>query len=128
MPASPAILLVDDESLVRLVASMSLERRGYRVLVADGGTEGLRVFDVHNSDIALVISDIAMPDLDGPEMVAAMRLKHPHVKVLFISGHTVTLPPWAKDTCGLLMKPFLPSEFIARVEHCLGDAAATRPK
>src|SRR4051794_30800242 len=109
MVKSPAILLVDDESVVRLVGSMSLERRGYRVLVAHGGLEGLRLFKEHKDSIHLVISDIMMPDLNGPDMVEAMRRECPHVSVLFISGHNQCLPDWVGETCGLLAKPFRPA-------------------
>lgn len=121
--SSPAILLVDDESMVCMVGSQSLERRGFRVLVAHGGREGLRLFEENKDDICLVISDISMPDLSGLDMVESMRRERPDLCVLFISGLHDSLPASMCDTCGLMMKPFLPSDFVARVRDCLGLAA-----
>src|SRR2546425_923709 len=79
------ILLVDDESVVCGVGSMALQRHGYRVLIAKSGADGLRLFREHKDEIELVVSDISMPDMSGPDMVEAIRREGPHVSVLFIS-------------------------------------------
>jgi two-component system, cell cycle sensor histidine kinase and response regulator CckA len=115
------ILLVDDESFVRGVASTALLRRGYTVYVAHGGKDGLRCFREHRDEIDIVVSDINMPDMTGPQMVEIMRRERPHLAVLFISGGSNGLPDWAKGTCGVLAKPFMAPPFVAKVEECLGS-------
>jgi two-component system, cell cycle sensor histidine kinase and response regulator CckA len=119
-PARAAtILLVDDESFVRGVAFMALQRRGHTVYVAHGGEDGLRHFREHRHEIDIVVSDINMPDMTGPQMVEIMRRERPDLAVLFISGHNNVLPDWAKRTCGVLAKPFMAPPFVAKVEECL---------
>jgi CheY-like chemotaxis protein len=66
------VLVVDDEELVRNVCAAMLHNFGYEVLTSSGGMEGLQTFRENSDDIALVVSDIVMPDFSGPEMVRAM--------------------------------------------------------
>ena len=80
------ILLVDDESTVLKVMQRSLEKSGYRVLTASDGEEGLSLFKQHAGEIHLVITDMSMPGLDGPEMIAAIHEISPSIPVLGTSG------------------------------------------
>jgi two-component system, cell cycle sensor histidine kinase and response regulator CckA len=120
----PTILLVDDEQLVREVAQRSLQLKGYPVITAASGAEGLERFQAFDREIAIVIADIKMPGLTGPEMVEEIRRTAPKVNVLFISGDHEELPDWARETCGVLHKPFTPAKLVSAVEECLGLAAA----
>jgi CheY-like chemotaxis protein len=113
---------VDDEPVVRDVAKRSLELKGYKVLAASSGTEGLALFRRHDTEIGIVIADIKMPGLSGPEMVEEIRRFAPAVNVMFISGDHDALPDWARQTCGVLHKPFTPAELVSAVEDCLGLA------
>ncbi|EQB13835.1 hybrid sensor histidine kinase/response regulator [Sphingobium lactosutens] len=83
---SGTILLVEDEDMVRAVAERALTRQGYTVLTANDGEQGLEVLAAHD-DIDLLISDVVMPNMDGPAMVARARVSHPHLPVLFMSGY-----------------------------------------
>jgi Response regulator receiver domain len=89
------------------MACTALELHGFCVVVANDGTEGLRRFADHRESIDIVVSDVSMPGMSGPEMVLEMRRERPRLNVLFISGRDDFLPDWIEETCGLLMKPFL---------------------
>ncbi len=80
------ILLVDDEEAIRVVVSATLERAGYRVLTAANGAEGLAVFARHESEIALVLTDLGMPVMGGVEMVSAVRALQPSIRIIASSG------------------------------------------
>jgi two-component system, cell cycle sensor histidine kinase and response regulator CckA len=118
----PTILLVDDEPFVREVAQRSLELKGYTVITASSGLEGVECFKQYMEVIDIVVADIKMPGLSGPEMVERIRSLAPKVNVMFISGDHEALPDWARDTCGVLHKPFTPSTLVAAIEDCLGTA------
>jgi CheY-like chemotaxis protein len=86
------ILVVDDESAIRLSLHRFLTRIGYRVSVARNGCEGLSVLS-ESRDVDLVVTDLVMPDYDGRALIDQMRLEHPSVPVLVISGYPATLLP-----------------------------------
>jgi CheY-like chemotaxis protein len=89
--ASPSsgetILLVEDDEDVRDYVQFVLRQAGYRVLAADDGDQGLRVVETHDAEIHLVLSDIVMPGMSGPEMAAQARVRRPELKVLHMSGY-----------------------------------------
>src|SRR5207249_11125520 len=105
--------------------STRVERQDYSGLIAHGGVEGLHSFARHRGEIDLILADVVMPDLDGPDMVKVIRREDPSIKVIFITGHRERLPNWAEETCGVLPKPFTASKLAAAVAQCLG-AAPTR--
>lgn len=120
MPVPATILLVDDELNVRNLMSAVLARRGHSILAADGGADGLRWFAEHRTAIDLILADVSMPDMSGPDMVRLMRLQRPQLKVLYVSGHARLLSQSAHDdSYGLLAKPFTASTLVTRVESCL---------
>jgi len=80
------ILVVDDEAPIRNVVRRMLERFGYRVLLADNGAEGLSVYREHRDSIAAVLTDMAMPVMDGAAMIVALRAVNPEVRILASSG------------------------------------------
>ncbi len=82
------ILLVEDEDAVRVFGARALRNKGYNVLEARGGEEALRVMDEQNGRIDLLISDVVMPQMDGPTLVREIMRKKPDTKVVFISGYT----------------------------------------
>jgi PAS domain S-box-containing protein len=91
-PAAPTgretILLVEDEDAVRKVARRILERLGYRVLEASGGSMALAVHAAHREPIDLVITDVVMPEMSGAQLAEAVRARQPDQRVLFMSGYT----------------------------------------
>jgi two-component system cell cycle sensor histidine kinase/response regulator CckA len=80
------VLLVEDEPMVRAVAERALTRHGYTVITATNGEEALDVLD-RGDDIALLISDVVMPAMDGPTMVREARKTRPDLPILFMSGY-----------------------------------------
>jgi signal transduction histidine kinase/ActR/RegA family two-component response regulator len=82
------ILLVEDEAPFRVLAAESLKRLGYTVLQAGNGLEALAVADQHSGTIDIVVADVVMPRMGGPELVEKLRQKRGGLAVIFISGYT----------------------------------------
>jgi two-component system cell cycle sensor histidine kinase/response regulator CckA len=81
------VLLVEDEDAVRSFAARALGTRGYQVLEASTGAEALEVFEEHHGDVDLVVSDVVMPEMDGPTLMKQLRQDNPDIKIIFISGY-----------------------------------------
>ena len=82
-----AILLVEDEEAVRAFASRALASRGYTVLEAETGADALRVAETASEPIDLIVSDVIMPEMDGPTMLTELRKRGLSAKVVFVSGY-----------------------------------------
>ena len=82
-----AILLVEDEEAVRAFASRALASRGYTVLEAETGLDALRVAEEAQEPIDLIVSDVIMPEMDGPTMLTELRRRGLTAKVIFVSGY-----------------------------------------
>jgi len=101
------ILLVEDDAEVSAVVVAMLERLGYRVLTASDGREALERLAKVVPPVDLVVTDVVMPVMSGPEMVQALRAKEPDAKVLFVSGYpNPALCDGAELNGRLLGKPF----------------------
>ncbi|MGL4494440.1 MAG: ATP-binding protein, partial [Beijerinckiaceae bacterium] len=103
------ILLVEDEEAVRRFAERALTQRGYTVLVATNGAHGLEVAQSHAGPIDLVLSDVVMPEMDGPSMARELRTLRPDARFIFMSGHAEdafekSLDP--NQQFGFISKPF----------------------
>ncbi len=81
------ILIVDDEDAIRNVAERILARNGYRVLTAANGRLGLEMYRQHRAEIDAIVTDVAMPEMDGPELIAALRAERADVPVIVSSGY-----------------------------------------
>ncbi len=81
------ILLVEDEESVRAFSARALQATGYEVFEADGGEEALEILDELDNRIDLLVSDVEMPEMDGPALLAEVRKRLPQVKVIFVSGY-----------------------------------------
>ena len=114
------ILVVDDDSLVRRFVVASLESRGFAVLEASSGQEGLNYFFEKN-DIQLVVSDILMPVMSGPEMVQRILKLDSSVKVMFMTGTDPDrrLLGLSAKKYLLLHKPFTLDTLLKGVDQCL---------
>jgi two-component system cell cycle sensor histidine kinase/response regulator CckA len=82
-----AILLVEDEEAVRAFASRALASRGYTVLEAESGLDALRVVEEAGGKIDLIVSDVIMPEMDGPTMLTELRKRGLSAKIIFVSGY-----------------------------------------
>jgi PAS domain S-box-containing protein len=118
------VLLVEDEEELRRLVARILTSYGYRVLVAENGEEALRLAQQTQETIHLVLSDVIMPDLYGPEVARRIRALRPDVRVLHMSGYTdnaVVLQGVLDEGLPYLQKPFTPSALAARVREVLDD-------
>jgi signal transduction histidine kinase/ActR/RegA family two-component response regulator len=110
------VLLVEDEPALRMLAGESLKRLGYQVLQAGNGLEALKVAEQHAGIIDIVVTDIVMPRMGGPELVENLKRKRERIGVIFMSGYTETAV-LENATVGsdaiLLNKPFS-TELLAR--------------
>ena len=114
------ILLVEDESMVRAVAERALTRHGYKVLTATNGEEALEIID-RGDEIALLISDVVMPLMDGPTMVRVARKSRPDLPILFMSGYAEEQLRKSIDIANVafLPKPFSVQELAEAVRKAL---------
>ena len=117
------ILLVEDEEAVRMFAARALRNKGYTVLEADCGEAALAQFNEQKGDIDLLISDVVMPQMDGPTLIREVRKQRPDLKVIFISGYAEeafrrNLDPDSEFE--LLPKPFSLKQLAGRVKDIIG--------
>jgi two-component system cell cycle sensor histidine kinase/response regulator CckA len=122
------ILLAEDEDSLRRAATRLLEKHGYRVLAAANGTEALRLFREHAGQIDLVVADVVMPGLGGPQLVGELRRSGRSVKVLFTSGYTERDVQETKALAPdqpFLSKPWTVTDLLGRVREVLDQPAAT---
>jgi signal transduction histidine kinase len=106
---SEAILLVEDEAIVRELTVQILESDGYQVLEAMNGTEALRIAGEHGAPIDLLLTDMMMPGMNGKELANKLRLHHPDMRILFMSGYDdqqIDLKDVAGGDIAFLPKPF----------------------
>jgi PAS domain S-box-containing protein len=85
-----SVLVVDDEASIREVAQSMLGRYGYEVILAEDGAQAVELYTAHRERIAVVITDMAMPVMDGPATILALRAMNPAVKIIVSSGHAST--------------------------------------
>ena len=107
------ILVVDDEESIRLIARQILENYGYRVVVASQGEEAVAVYVREQEEIAAVLTDRAMPVMDGPALVTALRSLNPQVRIIGSSGHTS--PGGTTQLAGMGIEHFVPKPYPAEV-------------
>jgi PAS domain S-box-containing protein len=128
-PAVPAvttgtetILLVEDEAAVRKLAADVLERQGYNVIVTDSATAARAALERLDGTLHLLLTDIVMPDLRGPDLAEIVRAAHPECKVLYMSGYApeAVVRHGSIQSGGIFIgKPFSPAVFVRKVRAVL---------
>ena len=119
--AEGTILLVEDDAGLRRAALRTLTSKGYRVLEARDGIEALAIFAEHEGIIHLVVTDVVMPRMTGPKLIAELRSRQINVKAIYCSGYTFDmLDPAALDEGSFLSKPFSPEDLLNAVRSALG--------
>ncbi len=107
------VLVVDDEDAVRDIAQRTLERYGYRVVLAANGAEAVAVYARQQADVAVVLTDMAMPIMDGPALIVALRSINPEVKIIGSSG--LASNGGVARAIGAGVPQFVPKPYTARV-------------
>ncbi len=120
------VLVVDDEDMVRDLARLVLERRGYRVLTACDGEEALTQYGAHPGQIDVVLLDYTMPGLTGLQVFEALRKMDPRVCVVFSSGYGLqgdATPLLTAGARAFVPKPYRPDELVQAVRGVLAEKA-----
>jgi len=122
LSGSATVLLVEDEDAVRMGGMRALTSRGYTVHEASSGVEALEVFDSLDGKIDIVVSDVVMPEMDGPTLLGELRKRQPNIKFVFVSGYAEdafakNLP--ADAQFGFLPKPFSLKQLATVVKEVL---------
>jgi len=123
------LLLVEDEPIVRALASHTLKRCGYEVLEASCGDEAMRLAEEHEGPIHLLVSDVVMPGMGGRQLVEQLLLCRPDLKVLFMSGYTdddILRHGALEAEVAFLHKPFTPVALADVVRQCLDRPSGAR--
>lgn len=117
------ILLVEDEDAVRTFSTRALMNKGYEVLGAENGEAALRLLDdQENKQVDLLITDVMMPDMDGPTLAQRMRQESPKLRIVFISGYTEDkLKDHMGEGISFLPKPFTLKQLAAKVKEALEE-------
>jgi two-component system cell cycle sensor histidine kinase/response regulator CckA len=116
------ILIVEDEDSVRAFASKALQSRGYTVVEADSGERGLAAIEADKDGFELILSDVVMPEMDGPTMLAEIRKRGIKTRFIFMSGYAedafernLENP----DDFSFLQKPFSLKQLIEKVKEVI---------
>lgn len=123
------IFLVEDDDGVRRAAVRVLRRAGYQVIAADGGVEALAAFEAHQGPLDLLITDVVMPGMTGPEVAQRLRETSPGLRVLFVSGYSdevIARQGLVGPGENYLEKPFVVDALLSRVREVL-DEEGPRP-
>ena len=118
------ILLVEDDKGVRDFARSMLLQRGYTVLCAGDGDSALKIARRHHDHIDLLIADLVMPGMKGPQLAKRLRALQPDLQVLFMSGlmQEDIVPGTIPSEAGFLEKPFTPQALVAKVQEILAGS------
>jgi two-component system cell cycle sensor histidine kinase/response regulator CckA len=116
------ILLVEDEEGLRGLNARGLASRGYTVLEAGNGVEAIEVLEQHGGKVDLVVSDVVMPEMDGPTLLKELRKRDPDTKIIFVSGYAEdafekNLPEGGQFA--FLPKPFTLKQLVAAVKETM---------
>ncbi|HEX6127171.1 MAG TPA: PAS domain S-box protein [Pyrinomonadaceae bacterium] len=118
------ILLVDDEANILQITSATLELFGYRTISAANGAEGLAAYAERANEIALVVTDMSMPDMDGPSMIRSLKELDPTIKIIGMSGlmnAEQTSELRSMDVSEFLTKPFTAERLLTVISQTLAD-------
>jgi signal transduction histidine kinase/CheY-like chemotaxis protein len=123
LTGSGTVMLVEDEEAVRMFSARALRNKGYKVIEAASGRAALDLMSRSADPIDLLITDVVMPEIDGPALVEEFRAARPGLKVIFISGYAESSFRNATDGASLhfLAKPFSLRQLAAKVKDVLAE-------
>jgi two-component system cell cycle sensor histidine kinase/response regulator CckA len=118
------VLFCEDDDSVRSVTRKIIERAGYQVHAAPNGSRALGILDELDSPIDILITDVVMPEMSGPDLAIALRDKDPSLKVFFISGFTAEHAPVVAEFGSgavFLPKPYTSSTLLRTIDLLLSQ-------
>lgn len=116
------VLITEDEEAVRRLAEMSLRKYGYHVIAAASGLEAIQKYASHQGPVHLLLADVVMPGMSGPELAETLRQQQPPIKVLLMSGYTddaVIRHGLLEDEINFIQKPFTPLALAEKIRAVL---------
>jgi len=120
--ATELVLVVEDEPALLDVTSKLLSRKGYRTLCASNPHDALKLAKAHATELALLLTDVVLPQMDGRELAAQVRAFCPHLAVVFMSGYTtaqVLQLPAFPDGANFVQKPFTSNALLDKLHAAL---------
>ena len=116
---------MEDEDGLRSLNARGLRSRGYSVIEAANGVEAMEALEEKNGAVDLVVSDVVMPEMDGPTLLKEMRKRNPNLKIIFVSGYAEeafdkSLPE--NEQFAFLPKPFALSALVAKVKETMAPS------
>jgi two-component system cell cycle sensor histidine kinase/response regulator CckA len=116
------ILLVEDEEELRALNARGLKSRGYTVIEAGNGVEALEELEKQGRKVDIVVSDVVMPEMDGPTLMKELKQRKPDIKIIFVSGYAEdafdkTLPDHKQFN--FLAKPFTLKQLVTVVKETM---------
>jgi len=117
------ILLVEDETPVRIFAARALHNKGYTILEADCGETAIELMNDHGSEVEVIVTDVIMPGMNGPTMIDKIMPRFPNVKVIFISGYAedVFVNNYGSErSFNFLAKPFTLKQLASKIKDVIG--------
>ena len=117
------ILLVEDETPVRIFAARALRNKGYTILEADCGETAINLMAEHGQEVEVIVTDVIMPGMNGPTMIDKITPQYPNVKVIFISGYAedVFVNNYGTErSFNFLAKPFTLKQLASKIKEILG--------
>ena len=121
-PIHATILVVEDQAALRMLAEDMLSEAGHEVLSASNGREALEVANRHNGRIDLLITDVVMPEMNGPDLADQLSRIRPGITILYVSGytdHALLHRGTVEEGTAFLQKPFAPDMLVAKVAEVL---------
>jgi two-component system cell cycle sensor histidine kinase/response regulator CckA len=116
------VLIAEDDAIINVMLQRFLQLWGYRTLSACNGKEAIKLAEQHEGEIDLLLSDVTMPEMTGPELAEQMTAKRPLLKVILTTGYSrarvVLRKGWK-----LIEKPFKPQTIRQAIEESLGASA-----
>jgi len=114
-----AVLVVDDEPVIREMLMLILERGGFAVVSAANGVEGLHKYRQYKDDIELVICDVTMPETDGPNLVKRLLRDQPELPIIIMSDHCDSIDLGSQQNLRFIPKPFSLSTLLSTVRSLI---------
>ena len=119
-----AILVVDDDAGIRGLVSRILAMNGYVVIAAEDAAQALQLANQHDGPIALLLTDVSMPRIDGPTLAGRLKLERPDLRVLYMSAHSRETVVHRLGGDPVLWKPFTPEDLLEQVQESLSAVAS----